>query len=206
VLVVEDDRALRESLVGTLPRTGQIEVVGAYASAEEAIARARWGEAEVLLLDLELPGIGGIALTTWVREHHPHLRVAIHTIHDDRELVFRSIEAGAHGYVLKGEGPRAIAAQLLQLQAGEAPVSPAIATLLLQHLGPTRREGATDPLSLRETELLRLLAAGNRYKEAAVALGISVHTVKTHVSRIYEKLEAKSRPEALRRARLLGIV
>ena len=206
VLIVEDDSDLRETLVATLPTTGEVEVLGAYSSAEEAIRKAPWERATILLLDLELPGASGIELTSWVREHYPDLRVAIHTIHDDRELVFRSMEAGAHGYVLKGEGPREIAEQLLGLQAGRAPLSPAIATMLLERFRPAEQVETRGHLSPREEELLRLIAAGLRYKEVASHLGISVHTVKSHISRIYEKLEADSRAEALRRARLLGIV
>lgn len=206
LILVEDDRELRESLADALGREDGLVVGGAFASAEAAVAHADWGGADILLSDLELPGMSGVELIRWVRTTHDDVISAVHTIHDDRDLVFRSIEAGAVGYVMKGADAGEIATQLRGLREGLAPVSPAIAMMLLRALGPEADAGQTEPLSTREVELLRLVAAGYRYKEVAATLGISTNTVQSHIRRIYIKLQADDRRGLIRRARVLGLI
>lgn len=206
LMIVEDNRTLLGTLATALDREPGLWVTGAYATAEEAVSGGAWGETEALLVDLELPGMSGLELIEWVRANHPSVLCAVHTIHDDRDLVFRAIEAGALGYVLKGEDAAGIGHQLRGLREGRAPLSPAIAMMLLRALGPEKISAETEPLSARETELLRLVAAGNRYVEVAQSLGISPHTVQSHISRIYAKLQATGRRDAIRRARMLGLI
>jgi DNA-binding NarL/FixJ family response regulator len=204
--IVEDHDELREVLVSALERENGLKIVGAYADAETALRENDWPRTEALLVDLELPGMSGVELIRRVHREQPHVAIAVHTAHEDRKLVFHAIEAGAKGYVLKGIEPEELAEQLRLLQSGEAPVSPVIAMMLMKALGPRSNLDQAEPLSVREIELLKLLREGDRYKEAGDKLGISPHTVHTHVKRIYAKLQASERGEALRQARLRGIL
>ena len=177
IAIVEDNDPLRDALVTVLAGDEGIKVVAAYADAETALRENNWSDTEVLLVDLELPGMKGVELIRRVHRDHPHIASAVHTVHEDRELVFHAIEAGAKGYVLKGIEPEALADQLRLLQRGEAPLSPPIAMMLMRALGPHSTIPQSEPLSVREIELLKLLSEGDRYKEVADKLNISPHTV-----------------------------
>lgn len=206
VLLVEDDASLLDVLASALERRAGLRIIGAFSSAEKAIAEAEWLRVEVAFTDLELPGINGVELITWIRNNHPHIRCAVHTIHDDRDLVFRAIAAGALGYVLKGAGPAEVSEQLRGLREGRAPLSPAIAMKLLETMGGHSHPAEEGRITERETELLRLFAEGHRYKEAAAIMGVSINTIQSHVGRIYGKLHANTRKEAVRAARLRGLI
>lgn len=205
LVIVEDDEYLRSNLVECLEGHGGFHIIGAFADAESCVEQVSWEDADILLLDLELPGMSGLELIERLRGAGVATRVAVFTNHDDRRLVFQAIQLGALGYVLKGSSLDQIADQLKRLINGEAPVSPSIAMMLLQALGPSA-QGDHDPLSHRELELLNLLAQGLQYKEAGPRMGISEHTVHSHVKRIYSKLNVASRSQAVHKARLLGLV
>jgi DNA-binding NarL/FixJ family response regulator len=205
LVIVEDDGVLRQNLEECLSAHGGFDILGAYASAEACLEAGRLREAEILLLDMELPGMSGLQLIEHIHQNRIETRVAVFTNHDDRQLVFQAIQAGAQGYVLKGSSLNDISEKLKSLKQGEAPVSPSIAMMLLESLGPNSRS-ENDALSMREIELLNLLAKGMQYKEAGPQMGISEHTVHSHVKRIYGKLNVVSRGQAIRKARLLGLV
>ena len=206
LIIVEDDRALCETLGKAFSRLDGLQMEGAFLNAEDAITCADWTRIDIALIDLELPGKSGVQLIRWICEHQPRVTCAVHTIHDHRDLVFSAIKEGAAGYVLKGTDIGDLCQMLLGLMKGLAPLSPPIATMLLDTFQQNVKSPGIDPLSKREIELLQLFAYGHSYKDAAVRLGISFHTVQSHVGRIYRKLQTSNRCDAISRARSLGLM
>ncbi len=205
VIIVEDDRELRLNLTATLARQPGLEVIGSYDTAEQALAQADWPLATLLLSDLNLPGLSGVELIRQVKLATPGLIAAAYTIHDDRQYVFDALAAGAVGYLIKGSAPAVLVAELRSLATGGASISPGIAMMLLEKLyGIPEQEVADDPLTTREVEILNLLAEGQLYKEIAANYHISIHTVHTHIKRIYRKLQATCRAQAVSNARRHG--
>jgi len=206
LIVIEDNRTLCEALGKAFSRLDGLRLEDTFLTAEEAITSADWPRVNIALLDLELPAMSGVQLIRWIREHQPHVTCAIHTIHDHRDLVFSAIKEGAAGYVLKGTDIGDLCQMLLGLIKGLAPLSPPIATMLLDTFQQSVTSPGINPLSEREIELLELFADGHSYKDAAVRLGISFHTVQSHVGRIYRKLQTSNRRDAISRARSLGLM
>lgn len=206
ICIVEDNKPLLENLRILLEGEPGFSVTGAYSSAEEALKKAPWDMTDILLADIDLPGMSGVELVRRVRAEHPKLQILVYTISEDRDTVFAAIKAGAMGYLLKGCPPRDLIESLKGLYQGGAPMSPKIARRVLSEL---QAPGATKPadlLSPREKHILSGIAAGHSYKEIGQMLSISPHTVHTHIKNIYEKLQAASRAEALRKARDMGVI
>ena len=175
-----------------------------------AISRA---SIDVALVDLGLPDGSGIDVIKAIRRRQPQCDVMVISIFQDEEVVLRAIEAGATGYLLKDSAPPDVVASIRALRAGGAPINPMIARLLLDRIRPadatrqtTRRPAGAPAMSEREIEILRVVAKGLSLVEIAELLGISVNTVKTHVKRIYHKLEVKSRTEAVFEAHCMGLL
>lgn len=204
IIIIEDDPLLLENLGDLLNRREGFQVIAMHRSAEDALASTLWKEADVLLVDMELPGISGVELILQARKRHPELMPLAYTIHEDRDTVFAALRAGAYGYVLKGCPVIELEHAIRELVRGGAPMSPPIARRLLDQFLQSTRKDSGDLLSSREISLLRLLSDGLIYKEIGDKLGISPHTVHTHIKNIYGKLHASDRQHALRRARMLG--
>jgi len=206
IAIVEDNALLRENLVKTLAAMPSHAVVGTYPSAEAALAGLCPREVDCLIVDIELPGLSGIELIRRLRAERWDLPVLVWTIHEDRDVVFGALKAGANGYLLKGCSPEELELSLRQIAEGGAPVSPTIARRLIKEFV----EGTTTPpaaeLTQREREVLRAVAAGQSYKEIATEFGVSTHTVHAHIKNIYAKLHVKTRSEALREAQRLGVI
>ena len=214
LLIVEDDRLLREGLVrDTRQSSPEWRVLDAdsVAAAREAARAARL---DAVFLDLGLPDGDGVALIGELREAHPACEVLVITVFADEQRVLRSLEAGASGYILKGDLPEYAGRLIATIQASGSPVSPAIARRLIARLHPPKAAGsapvaATSPderLSSREAEILTMCAKGLRYAEVASALGLSVHTVNAHLKNVYRKLLVNSRAEAVYEARRSGLL
>jgi two-component system NarL family response regulator len=203
--IIEDDRMLRENLRLLLSGEAGIEVVGAFGSAEEALAGLGRCAPELLLVDLGLPGLSGVDLIGKAKEEMPSIEIMVHTIFEDRETVFSALKAGASGYLLKGSTPREIVESLLSLHQGGAPMSPKIARKVVSEFQVNSLHDQFI-LSQREIVVLRHIEAGLSYKEIADKLSISPHTVHSHIKNIYEKLQAKNRQEALVYARRKCII
>jgi DNA-binding NarL/FixJ family response regulator len=200
VALVEDLRTTREGLAALLTTSG-FRLTGAFRSIEEAFAPLAAGCADVVLLDIGLPGASGIEGTRMLRDARPELAVLILTVYADEEHVFDAICAGAYGYLLKDTPPDRLLAAIREVVAGGAPMSPDIARKVIrsfQREPVAPAKGAA--LSGRETEVLTLLAAGHSYKTAASKLGLSLDTVRFHVRNIYDKLHVHSKSEAVARA------
>jgi len=207
--VVDDDSRLIENLRFLLQSEPGVRSVHTFASAEEFLEAQPWPELDILLVDIELPGLSGVELIARVAERRPALSCLAYTISAQHQAVFAAIQAGACGYVLKGGGFRELVGALQAIEAGGAPMSPGIARHVLrqfQQLSRTAPSAATEGLSEREREVLQGLARGLAYKEMASNMSITTHTVNTHVKRIYEKLHVHSRGEAVRKGRQRGWV
>lgn len=203
IVVVDDHPVVREGLVASLEDDPEFQVVGAAGSAEEALPMVASQRPDVVLLDLELPGVNGLTAIPRLTAAHPESRILILTAYDTDERVLGAIRAGAKGYLLKGASLEEIARAIRAVYAGESYLEPRVATKVLAEFGPGKRPAA---LSQREREVLRLVAAGHANKQIAQALGITERTVKFHVTSILNKLGAENRAQAVALAARRGLL
>lgn len=197
ISIVEDQRALRESMAEWLGNAPGIRCVGAYATAEEALKHIPDLKPEVVLMDINLPGMNGIHCVARLKERLPKTQILMLTTYDDGDLIFDSLRAGANGYLLKNMPREELVEAVEQVHAGGAPMSLQIARKVIDHFHRAPKTSSElEQLTNREKDILRLLAKGYLYKEIADHLGISMSTVRTHVSAVYEKLHVQSRTEA----------
>ena len=207
--MVEDDATTRWHLAGALAGVPGMLVVGVHASGEDALD---WMKAagdggadlvDVMVVDVELPGMTGIDVVERLAVVVPSLRFLMLTLHEDRHLIFNALRAGASGYVAKGCTVEALVAAIREVHGGGMPFSIGVARRVSEHfraLPPSAPE--EDRLSPREVDVLGGLARGRLLKEVAADLGVSEHTVKTYLKRIYAKLKVRSSRAAV--ARFLG--
>jgi len=200
VLLVDDHAVVRKGLRALLDRESGIEVVGEAETGEEAVRAMDRLSPDVTLMDLEMPGMGGVEATRQITTKQPNAKVVILTSHAAEEDVFPALKAGAHGYLLKHSAPEEVLRAIQQAYRGETVLHPTIARMVLQELNrPTqpRQPATTDPLSERELEVLRLLARGMSNQEIADTLVVGEATVRSHVSSILRKLQLASRTQAV---------
>jgi len=205
LFIVEDDEMLRTNLRLLLDGEAEIDVVGNAANAEDALRRMETAGAEWLLCDLGLPTLSGVELIRKLKQRQPELEVMAYSVFEDRQTVFAALKAGASSYILKGASPRELVEALFELRDGGAPMSPRIARAVIREF---QDGGSADEtlLSVREKQVLGGIERGLSYKEIGATLHVSPHTVHTHVKHIYEKLHARSRDDALRKARRKGLL
>ncbi|MDX1635217.1 MAG: response regulator transcription factor [Marinobacter sp.] len=204
IAIVEDSTPLRENLRLLLGGEPDFQVVAAHGAGEPFLAELEGLALDMLLCDLNLPGISGMEVIAAVKARRPDVDIMAHTINEDRGHVFGALRAGATGYVLKGTRPAELVEALHTLRDGGAPMTPRIARALVKEfqVGPV----GEDVLSRKEKDVLLGVQEGLTYKEIAVRLHISPHTVHSHIKKIYEKLQAGSKHEALVKARRQGLI
>jgi two-component system, NarL family, response regulator LiaR len=197
VLVVDDHVVVREGIRALLATEADIEVVGEAGNGEEAITEAAGLRPDVILMDLVMPRTDGITAIQQILAHQPDARILVLTSFDADDKVFPAIRAGVSGYTLKAAGAAELVRAIRRVHAGESALHPAIARRVLQELAhPPQHAPATEPLSERELEVLRLVAHGEGNPEIAALLGISEGTVRKHISNIMAKLQLTSRTQA----------
>ena len=206
LVLVEDDPSLLGILADALAAYSDFEVLSCHGSAEEALAIADWERCTILLADLSLPGLGGVELIRQAKASRPGLIAAAYTVNDRQQDVLGAIRAGASGYILKHESLDRLVEAITELATGGAPITPSVASMILDVLRNEDPDTAAPRLSPREQNVLRLVADGYMHKEIASFLSVSLHTVQSHTKRIYKKLEAKGRLEAVAKARLSGLL
>ena len=199
VLLVDDHAVVRKGLGALLAREPSVEVVGEAEDGEQAVRTSEQLLPDVVVMDLEMPGLGGVEATRQIVESRPESRVLVLTSHMSEEDVLPALKAGACGYLLKQSEPEEVLRAIRQAHCGETVLHPAIARLVLQEINrPTRPKQVTtaDPLSEREVDVLRLIARGLSNREIADALVVGEATVRTHVGSILRKLQLASRTQA----------
>ena len=217
VLIVDDHAIVRRGVRGYLEAQPDIAVGGEAASGDEAVRLAADIKPDVILMDLVMPGMNGVEATRRVHQVSPGSQVIVLTSYHEDEHIFPAIEAGALSYLLKNVRPEELADAVRAAARGEAVLHSTVTTRVLQELRDTLSthepaaphptpQPLVDPLSERELEVLRLVAAGLTNREIAHRLFITVGTVKRHINNIYGKLEARHRAEAVARARDLGLL
>jgi DNA-binding NarL/FixJ family response regulator len=201
IAVVEDDRSTREGLRLLLDGTPGFRCVTTCRSAEEALASPHIARADVLLLDIHLPGLPGTEAVALFRERHPKLLILMLTVYAEEEKIFQSLCAGANGYLLKKTPPARLLESIREAYAGGAAMSPEIADKVIR-LFRELRPPAPFPhdLSPHEIRLLSLLAEGYSYQAAGDRLHISINTVRGYIRAIYEKLHVHTKSEAVSKA------
>jgi DNA-binding NarL/FixJ family response regulator len=198
VALVEDDAALRETLADILSASPTWQLVASYPAAEPALEAMKDGCPEVVLMDIQLPGMSGIECVAKLKERHPAAQVLMVTVYDNNDRIFDALAAGASGYLLKRDAPAKLLESLDDLLAGGSPMSSAIARKVVQKFQtapPSKNEDHN--LTPREKQILEELVKGSLYKEIAWELGIGVETVRTHLHNIYAKLHVRTRTEAV---------
>lgn len=203
VLIVDDHPVVREGLAAVLEDTKDVRVVGAVGSAEEALAAVAVGLPEVVLLDLELPGMNGVDAIPHLTAAAPRPRVIVLTAYDTEERVLGALKAGAAGYLLKGAGAAEIVQAIRAVAAGGSYLTPRVAARVVAQVNAPRRSGR---LSDRERQVLRLVARGRSNKQIARDLGITERTVKFHMTSIFNKLGADNRAQAIAIAAQRGLL
>lgn len=206
ICIVEDNKSLLENLRLLIEGEPGFSVTGAYPSAEAALRAKPWQDSDMLLVDIDLPGLSGVDLIRKVHPEAPQLHILVYTISENRDTVFAALKAGAMGYLLKGCPPRELIDSLRSLHHGGAPMSPKIARKVILELQLPAASPGIEFLSSREKEVLTAIAAGKSYKEMAQSFGISPHTIHAHIKKAYEKLQAATRGEALQKARDMGVI
>lgn len=196
---------VRENLGILIGGESGFSVVGLYSNGEEALSAILNEPPELLLVDIGLPGRSGVEVIREVKSHFPDTEIMAHTIFDHREAVFSAIKAGASGYILKGARPSELIEALYDLHEGGAPMSPKIARSVIAEL-QDHQEDDRYLLTPRERQILLGLEVGRTYGEIAEEHHISTHTIHSHVKKIYQKLHASGRQEALSNARRKHII
>jgi len=198
IAIVEDDRAVRASLAAILQGAAECRCVGEFGSAKEALQNFPALRPDVILMDINLPDMSGVECVRQLSQLVPAARILMLTVQEDPDSIFKSLAAGASGYMLKPIRAAELVAAVKDVFGGGAPMTSNIARKVVQSFklaGSSRSE--TESLSPREQGVLDALSKGYSYKETAELLGISYSTVHTHIERIYQKLHVQSRGQAV---------
>jgi DNA-binding NarL/FixJ family response regulator len=208
VLIADDHPLFRGGMRALLTADAQTTVVGEATTGDEAVALAADLQPDVILMDLQMPGISGMEATRRILLASPHIRVLIVTMFEDDHSVFTAMRAGARGYVLKGATPDEVLRAIQAVSGGEAIFSPSVATRLLDffaELRPAALPHALPELTDREHEILDLIAQGKSNAAIAQQLALSPKTISNYVSNIFVKLQVADRAQAMLRARQAGL-
>jgi DNA-binding NarL/FixJ family response regulator len=198
VVIVEDDSRLQKHLMLILDTQDDITCLGAVSSAEEALVKIPKYQPDVVLMDINLPGISGIDCIRELKSKLPRMEVVMLTAYEEEDNIFRALKEGASGYLLKSSTPEEIYSAIRDVYSGGAPFSSHIARKVTQYFWSERKiENENETLTPREKDVLKLLASGYIYKEVADQLEISLETVRTYVKRICQKLHVRSKVEAI---------
>ena len=198
VSIVEDNDQLRGTLARVLNRADGFQCVSDYGNAEDALKALPEKKPDVVLMDINLPGMNGVECVRQLKQTLPNTQVVMLTVYEDTENIFNALAAGASGYMLKRTKSAELLEAIRDVVAGGSPMTTHIARKVIQSFQkPAATTQPMEDLSPREKEVLDCLAQGFLYKEIAEKLGISYETVHTYIRRIYEKLQVRTRTEAV---------
>lgn len=206
VLIADDHPVVREGLAAMLSREPDIAVIGEAGDGQEAVERAGELGPDVVLMDLQMPRLGGVEAIRQIRARHPAIQLIVLTTYGDDDSIFQGVAAGARGYLLK-DAPRDELFRAVRAAArGESLLQPIVATRLLDRFSRGKSGPAPATLTERELDVLRLLSRGSANKQIGAALQIRESTVKTHVASIFQKLDVSDRTEAVTVALTRGLI
>jgi DNA-binding NarL/FixJ family response regulator len=202
VMIVEDDQEIRNSFGLIVNSSQKFTVINSYGNCEDAIGALLRDKPEIVLMDIELPGMNGIQGTKIIKDKSPHTDIIMVSVYEDSELVFEALKAGASGYITKSANYMELLSALEEIVKGGAPMSSRIARMVIDnfHVNPN------SPLTKRETEILQLISEGKTYTQISEELFISKETAKTHIKNIYSKLQVNSKSEAIAKANLEKLI
>ncbi len=210
-LMIADDHTLfREGIKALLAVTTDIEIVGEAEDGNAALKKSAELEPDVILMDINMPGLNGIQATQQILAKHPHIHIIMLTMLEDDASIFHAMRAGARGYLLKGADSNEVLSVIRAAAEGQALFGPAIATRLMNYfqelsVKPATTDTPFPELTEREVEILRLIAQGLNNQELAQKLVLSPKTVRNHITSIFSKLQVADRAQAIVRAREAGL-
>ncbi len=196
IVIVEDNEAVREGFALIINSISKYYVVNTYESCEDAIKNLKKDKPEIILMDLELPGMDGVTGIYEIKKRMQGVEIIVNTIYENSELVFQALCAGASGYITKNSNHNELLDAIDEVTTGGAPMSSKIAKLVVESF----QKNPNSPLSPRETEVLELLSKGKSYSLIAKDLFITKETAKSHIKNIYSKLQVNSKSEAIAKA------
>lgn len=196
IIIVEDNDVVREGFSLIINSISNYYVVNTYDNAEDAIHNLKKDNPEVVIMDLELPGMSGIEAIASIKKSNPGIEILVNTIYENSELVFQALCAGASGYITKNTNHTELLTAIREVIQGGAPMTSNIAKMVVKSF----QRNPNSPISARETEVLELLSRGKSYSMIAKDLFITKETAKTHIKNIYSKLQVNSKSEAIAKA------
>ena len=197
-VIVEDEQIIRESMKEFLSADSGLECVGVFQKGEEFLTAFEKLETDVVLMDIGLPGKSGTEVVALTKSLKPRVQFLMCTSYEGPDRIFSSLQAGATGYILKNATPDKLVTAIKDIHQGGSPMSPEIARLVVQSFSDKKEESELfKSLSQREQDILQALSKGYQYREIAEQLHISIETVRTYLRRVYEKLQVRSKVEAL---------
>ncbi|MCU0772098.1 MAG: response regulator transcription factor [Verrucomicrobia bacterium] len=198
VSIVDDNDGIRSSLSALIRRSPALELIGEYADGETAVKEIPLKVPDVVLMDINLPGMDGVECVRQLKSALPKLQVLMLTVYEDSDSLFKSLKAGASGYLLKRTASARLLEAIREVNSGGSPMTPQLARRVVQYFsGPSEPQSDLDALTPGEREFLDQLAGGYAYKEIADRMKISIDTVRSYVRTVYEKLHVHSRTEAV---------
>lgn len=197
VVIIEDDETIREGYAFLIGNTSGYKIAGTYPSVEEALKKIEGDDPDVILLDVELPGISGVESLPKLKKLLPETHILILTVYEQEALIFKALGNGAAGYLTKNTPPEKIIAAIHEVMDGGGPMSANIARMVISSF----KRNESSPLTRRETEILEQIATGKSRKRIADELFIDLETVKSHIKNIYHKLDVHSKADAIKTAK-----
>ncbi len=200
IIIYDDNQQRRASLQALLALTDNLICVGDFADCSNVWNQVTALQPDVILMDIEMPHVDGIAGVGIIKKHFPQIRIIMQTVYEDDDKIFASLQAGAEGYILKDAGAEKITQCIEEVYQGGAYMTPSVALRVMQFFNKSAVVNEAFNLTPKEKEVLKLLADGNSYKMIADILGNSYFTVNSHIKKIYEKLQVNSASEAVSKA------
>ena len=195
--IVEDDRELRENLTKVIEGHSRLQCVAACRSSEEALELLPSKEPDVVLMDINLPGMTGLKCTALLKHRHPKIQILMLTVYSNNNYIFEALQAGASGYLLKSNSSEEVVQSIISVMEGGAPMTGQIARRVIEAFRKPTNNGVSEArLTERELEVIQLIAKGYSNKEIATQLGVALSTIRRHIENIYVKLHVHCRTEA----------